>query len=136
MTNAATTGAPMLTTECLSKSFTVRAGGSRTGTRQMAVLDNINFEVGESEFVSLLGASGCGKTGLTIWICGGVRLPTSAAFSGASSPPTAAETHRRKGRHRNTIYLYKLGRFDLRWAEKERKAFKVLRRHRPCQRLV
>ncbi len=49
----------------ISKSF----GGS-------SVVDNVNFEVAEGEFVFLIGPSGCGKT-TTLRMIGGYETPTS-----------------------------------------------------------
>ena len=50
----------------------------------MTVLDDINFEVREGEFVSLLGASGCGKTTL-LRIIAGLIPPDLGAVSVANS---------------------------------------------------
>ena len=45
----------------------------RFGTETLAV-DNINFTVGEGEFVTLLGPSGCGKT-TTLRCIAGLETP-------------------------------------------------------------
>ncbi len=54
---------PKLKISHLDKSFS--AGRSR-----IKVLDDINLEVGDNEFVSLVGASGCGKSTLLSIIAG------------------------------------------------------------------
>jgi NitT/TauT family transport system ATP-binding protein len=65
----------MLKIDRVSKSFNVRATGKKAfaAPSRMTVLDDINFEVGNGEFVSLLGASGCGKTTLLRIIAGLIR---------------------------------------------------------------
>ena len=54
---------PKLKISGLHKSFA-------TGRSTTKVLDNINIEVGDNEFVSLVGASGCGKSTLLSIIAG------------------------------------------------------------------
>ena len=72
-TSGSTTGdGAALELENISKSFT-QADGS-----PLQVLDQINFEVRESEFVSIMGPSGCGKSTLLNIIAG-----LEAADSGA-----------------------------------------------------
>jgi NitT/TauT family transport system ATP-binding protein len=64
----------MLRIDGVTKSFNVRPTGRRdSGAVTMTVLDDISFDVQEGEFVSLLGASGCGKTTLLRIIAGLVR---------------------------------------------------------------
>ena len=65
----------MLKIDRVSKSFNVRPTGKKSAPApgRMTVLDDINFEVGEGEFVSLLGASGCGKTTLLRIVAGLIR---------------------------------------------------------------
>lgn len=60
---------PKLQTRALSKRF-VRRGET------LQVLDDINISIGSGEFVSLLGASGCGKTTL-LRILHGLLSPTT-----------------------------------------------------------
>src|SRR5581483_5981452 len=52
----------------VSKEFLIRVGADDSGP--MLALDRISFVVKEGEFVSLLGASGCGKTTLLRIIAG------------------------------------------------------------------
>lgn len=46
------------------------------GVRQLAALENINFDVNKKEFICILGPSGCGKTTL-LNLMGGFLKPTS-----------------------------------------------------------
>jgi NitT/TauT family transport system ATP-binding protein len=77
----------MLKIDRISKSFSVRPTTGRRSAespQQMTVLDDINFEVREGEFVSLLGASGCGKTTLLRIVAGLIR-PDHGVVSVANS---------------------------------------------------
>ena len=57
-----------LIVENIEKTYTVQeVGGALTKTK---ALDNINFSVGEGEFVALIGPSGCGKSTLLMLIAG------------------------------------------------------------------
>ncbi len=70
----------MLTIDRIRKSFRTRGpgAGSARATRTLTVLDNVSLAVAKGEFVSLLGASGCGKTTL-LRIIGGLIRPDSGA---------------------------------------------------------
>ena len=46
------------------------------GTRMVAALDGVDFEVGRREFVSVIGKSGCGKSTL-LHMIGGLDVPDS-----------------------------------------------------------
>ena len=59
---------PMVSVDHVTKSFRVRA--PRGGLDTMVALENVSFDVGEGELVSLLGASGCGKTTLLRIVAG------------------------------------------------------------------
>ncbi len=59
--------------ENLSKSFTVN--GSK-----VKVLDNINFEVNENEFVTFIGPSGCGKSTILNIIAGFIQPDAGFIF--------------------------------------------------------
>jgi len=50
------------------------------------VLDSINFEIGQSEFVSLVGPSGCGKTTMLKIICGLINPDRGNVTLGGYSP--------------------------------------------------
>jgi ABC-type nitrate/sulfonate/bicarbonate transport system ATPase subunit len=56
--------APFIRIEGARKVFTQRTGGA------VQVLDNIDLAIGENEFVSFIGRSGCGKTTLLNMIAG------------------------------------------------------------------
>ena len=62
----------MLKVSRVHKFFKVR-DSSKRGVRAMKVLDDISLDVGRGEFVSLLGASGCGKTTLLRIMAGLLR---------------------------------------------------------------
>jgi len=62
----------MLKVSRVYKFFKVR-DSSKQGVRAMKVLDDISLDVGRGEFVSLLGASGCGKTTLLRMMAGLLR---------------------------------------------------------------
>ncbi len=70
---------PKLKISHLQKSF---ANGRST----IKVLDDINLEVGDNEFVSLVGASGCGKSTL-LSILGGLLRPSAGVAELRGAPP-------------------------------------------------
>lgn len=58
--------------------------------REVAALDNINFEIKEHEFVSIVGPSGCGKTTLLKIVAGLVEPDTGEIiYPGDAQPSTA-----------------------------------------------
>ena len=61
-----------LTVEGVSKTFRIR-GKDRDSSELLPVLRNISFDVREGEIVSLIGASGCGKTTLLRIVQGLIR---------------------------------------------------------------
>jgi len=66
-----------LRVEKLSKHYPARRGsGHRTGLR---VFDDITFTVGEGEFVSVIGASGCGKT-TVLNLAAGLDAPSGGSI--------------------------------------------------------
>jgi len=60
----------MLLIESVSKSFDLRGQGSGGERAVLHVLEDVTLAIGKGEFVSLLGASGCGKTTLLRTIAG------------------------------------------------------------------
>jgi NitT/TauT family transport system ATP-binding protein len=78
---------PLISVRSLSKSFSGRGG------RPMVVLDDINLDVAEGEFVALLGRSGSGKSTLLRCIAG-LIAPTSGEvlFRGEPLTGTNRET--------------------------------------------
>ncbi|MBI4294262.1 MAG: ABC transporter ATP-binding protein [Betaproteobacteria bacterium] len=67
-----------LRVEGLSKHYPARRGsGHRTGLR---VFDDITFTIGEGEFVSVIGASGCGKTTVLNLVAGLDTLSGGSIF--------------------------------------------------------
>jgi NitT/TauT family transport system ATP-binding protein len=82
VTVALQNGGAMLRVENVQKSFKVRAG-LQQGARSVLALDNVSLEIAQGEFVSLLGASGCGKTTLLRLIAGLARPDKGAIYVGA-----------------------------------------------------
>jgi NitT/TauT family transport system ATP-binding protein len=80
-------GAPLISVRNLSKSF------SGPGGRPLPVLDDINLDVAEGEFVALLGRSGSGKSTLLRCIAG-LMTPTEGEvrFRGERLTGTNRET--------------------------------------------
>ena len=70
--------------EQVSQTYRSGAGDARAVT----AIENVSFEVGRNEFVSLLGPSGCGKSTL-LNIIGGLIRPTSGRVTVAGKPVTA-----------------------------------------------
>ena len=66
--------------------------GMRFG--EVVALDHVDLAVHEHEFVSLLGASGCGKTTL-LRIVAGFEVPTSGRVIIRGEDVTAMPPHRR-----------------------------------------
>jgi NitT/TauT family transport system ATP-binding protein len=73
----------MLKIHRVHKAFKVRdtSGGSLAPT-SLTVLDDVSLDVARGEFVSLLGASGCGKTTLLRMIAGLLRPDRGAIYVG------------------------------------------------------
>src|SRR5690242_6959429 len=73
----------MVSIEAVSKVFDVRSQGRGDNrTSRLQVLDAVTFGIYKGEFVSLLGASGCGKTTLLRMIAGLVRPSAGRIFVG------------------------------------------------------
>ena len=64
----------------------------RTGGRLLA-LDNINLQVEDGEFVTIVGPSGCGKTTF-INLCDGLLKPTAGKIMIDGKPVTGPGTDR------------------------------------------
>ena len=69
----------------VSKAFRTRSGDGIDRAGTLRVLDNVSMEIGEGELLSLLGASGCGKTTLLRIVAGLVR-PDAGAVRVHSQP--------------------------------------------------
>src|SRR5437870_6990861 len=69
-----------LAIEDVSKSF-------KTGTGVVQALDRVSLQVGEGEFVCLVGASGCGKTTM-LNIIAGLEKPDSGSVRADGKPVT------------------------------------------------
>src|SRR2546430_13169746 len=67
-----------LAIESVSKSF-------KTGTGVVQALDRVSLQVGEGEFVCLVGASGCGKTTM-LNIIAGLEKPDSGSVRADGKP--------------------------------------------------
>jgi NitT/TauT family transport system ATP-binding protein len=80
LTLATTRSEPKLELKGISKSFP-----SRTGEGEVEVLRNIDLALAEGEFVSLVGASGCGKTTL-LRIIDGLIKPSSGEVAFRDEP--------------------------------------------------
>lgn len=61
----------VIKTEKLYKSY-------RLGDREIPVLKDIAFSVGDGEFVAIMGPSGCGKSSL-LYLLGGLDVPTAGS---------------------------------------------------------
>jgi len=69
----------MLKVSRVYKFFKARDSAER-GVRAMKVLDDISLDVGRGEFISLLGASGCGKTTLLRIMAGLLRPERGSVY--------------------------------------------------------
>src|SRR5438094_9484636 len=67
-----------LAIEDVSKSF-------KTGTGVVQALDRVSLQVGEGEFICLVGATGCGTT-TTLNIIAGLEKPVSGTVQAAAKP--------------------------------------------------
>ena len=67
---------------------------------EQTVLENLNLQISDGEFVTLLGPSGCGKT-TTLRIIGGFIKPDSGSVFFDGKPMTALPPHKRPV---NTIF--------------------------------
>jgi NitT/TauT family transport system ATP-binding protein len=76
----------MLKVQRIHKSFKVRDSSGQSGkSTSLTVLDDVSLDVARGEFVSLLGASGCGKTTLLRMIAGLLRPDRGAIYVGNDS---------------------------------------------------
>ncbi|RZI39494.1 ATP-binding cassette domain-containing protein, partial [Herbaspirillum sp. HC18] len=75
------TRAPFIRIEAVHKAFAARQGG------ELMVLDSIDLDIAENEFVSLIGRSGCGKTTL-LNIIAGLDAATSGRIAIGGRPVT------------------------------------------------
>ncbi len=85
--SAAQTKAPgMLRLQHICKSFKSRdSSGKSGGASRVAVLEDVTLDVARGEFVSFLGASGCGKTTLLRLIAGLLRPDRGTIFIGSDA---------------------------------------------------
>ena len=77
------TAASMVRVENVRKSFKVRSGLQGGGQTSVLALEDVSLDVRQGEFVSFLGASGCGKTTLLRLIAGLLRPDTGAICVGS-----------------------------------------------------
>ena len=71
----------MLKIDHIHKSFKAKTAGSPKGMTRQQVLSDVSLDVAEGEFVSLLGASGCGKTTLLRMIAGLIKPDRGTVFA-------------------------------------------------------
>jgi NitT/TauT family transport system ATP-binding protein len=71
--------APILKISQVSKSYDVKKGAYGDPTSRHIVLDQVSLDAAKGEFISLLGASGCGKTTLLKMIAG-LTTPDSGSI--------------------------------------------------------
>lgn len=83
-------GGPMISLKGLSKSFHM------PDNRVLVVLDNINLEVREGEFISVIGPSGCGKSTI-LRIVSALEAPTSGTVEVDGRPPEVMAASGRLG---------------------------------------
>lgn len=76
--DARTPGEPLIKVSGLSKSYTVKKRGQKAGVS--TILDGLDFEIEQGEFVSVIGPSGCGKTTLLNMLAG-LTDPTSGSIA-------------------------------------------------------
>jgi len=72
---------PMIAIQGLTKRFSTADG------RKHLAIDDVNVEVAEGEFVSILGPSGCGKSTL-LYMVGGFVAPSAGAITVQGRPVT------------------------------------------------
>ena len=63
-----------------------------SGTDGVLALSNIDFEVRDNEFITVIGPSGCGKTTLLRIIAGLIPLMTARSASMADRSPDRVRT--------------------------------------------
>ncbi|MDR2109363.1 MAG: ABC transporter ATP-binding protein [Coriobacteriales bacterium] len=71
----------------------------RNNTSSTAVLSDLSFDVAEGEFVSLIGASGCGKS-TTLSLLAGLRMPDSGEVHIDGVPVTGT------GKDRSVVFQH------------------------------
>ena len=63
----------------VSKNFPVLTGSGGATNKEFCVFENVNFDVYQGEFISMIGHSGCGKSTL-LNIMAGFDFPTSGGI--------------------------------------------------------
>lgn len=80
---AAATAVSMVRVEHVRKSFKVRSGLQGGGSTSVLALQDVSLDVRQGEFISFLGASGCGKTTLLRLIAGLLRPDVGSIYVGS-----------------------------------------------------